>query len=878
MPLAVGQTLSFYEILGPLGAGAMGEVYRARDTRLERDVALKVLPEELAGDEERLLRFEREAKALASLNHPNVAQVFGIDQVAGTCFMAMELVPGEDLATRLSRGSLALAEALDLCAQIAKGVEAAHEAGVIHRDLKPANVVVTPDGEVKVLDFGLAKPTGLDAEGESTTDNVLTTEKGRLLGTPTYMAPEQARGKSIDKRVDVWAFGCVLYECLTGKRAYGGETISDVLVAVLEKEPDLAALPSTTPPRLRVLLERCLRKDPRRRLRDIGDARLELEELTSGGAVEAVSQQAGAHTSRVHAVVLALVLGVVAGVFGVRFLAGESETTEASPYLSMSLPKGVVLDSPTGMASPIAISPDGRTVAFAAQGADQVRRLYVRCVDESVAHPLAGTEGAEYPFFSSDGMQIGFASHGGGNLYRIHLTQGTVESIPVGRPGIRGASWGADDTLVFANDQGLARIPLAGGTETTLTTPAADERYHCWPQILPDGDVLFTAAMREGHLEPRLLSLSTGEVTIVDVNGAAARYLQGGFLVYARSDEILAVRFDLASRRVLGEAVVVQSGVHVSVHGTPFFAVSEDGRMRVHEPARPPSPGRSLVWVDRQGSAEPLASGKGFEAPRLSPDGRKVVVAIHHLTGHDIWTVDTDNGMPAVVTSGGNDGTPVWYPSGDQIVFGSLSDTNLKSLRLTAASEPALLLERESGQLPASWTPEGRLLFAELTEDRRWDLLELDPGDGSVRALAVSEFNETTGAVSPDGRWLAYVSDETGSMEVYLLNYAELGAKERLTAGGGVEPVWSPLGDELFFRNGLGLYAVAVSSDADEPIGEPRMLFEGDYVSGNHGRPNYDVAADASRFVMIEQGLGLTVGHLDVSLDFSSEIGRLLKD
>ncbi len=876
MPLAAGSSLSFYEILGPLGAGGMGEVYRARDTRLERDVAIKVLPENACEDEQ-LLRFEREAKMLAALNHPNVAQVFGLDREGATCFIAMELVPGEDLDARLARGPLRLDRALDVCRQIAAGLEAAHETGVVHRDLKPANVRCTPAGDVKVLDFGLAKSMSA-VHGA----HALTTQQGRVLGTPTYMAPEQARGAPVDRRVDVWAFGCVLYECLTGKRAFDGDTVSDVLAAVLEKEPDLDALPRGTPARVRELLARCWRKDPRRRLRDVGDARLELEELLAGRLEREVpSARRGWSGVRSVAPGLALALGAAGGVFGVRWLADDGEATATGGRYSIALPKGLVLDAQSGLAPPLAISPDGRAVVFAAIDADDVRRLYLRSADDAETRPLPGTENAEFPFFSPDGRQIGFTGHGSSGLHRLDLSDGTVQTIVTERPGMRGASWGADGAVVVGMfDQGLLRIPVAGGPAEQLTTTARDEYHHRWPQVLPDGDhVLFTASMRAGHAEARILSLATGESEPVGVRCTIARYLPSGALVYVRSDEILAVRFDLGSRRTAGEPTVVRRGVHVSVLGTPHFAVSDDGRTLVHEPTRPPSPGRSLVWVDREGRAEPLVADRGFEFPRLSPDGRRIALAIHlENSTHDIWTFDTERALGQVVTSGGNDLEPVWAPAGDALVFASAIDTDMYSHGLAADAKRELLLAREGQQFPLGWAPSGRLLFHEQTKERRWDLLELDPRDGSVRGLAVSELNEWSGTVSPDGRWLAYVSDETGTEEIYLRSYPDLATRERVTAGGGVEPVWSPRGDELFFRDGLGLYVVPIASDSDDPIGEPRLLFEGHWVAGFHTRPNYDVTADAQRFVMVDQGVALTTGRLDVALDLAAELERRLAE
>ncbi|MFN0009028.1 MAG: protein kinase domain-containing protein, partial [Planctomycetota bacterium] len=497
MKLSPGRTLAHYEILGPLGAGAMGEVYRAKDSKLGREVAIKVLPEHFADDPERLKRFEREAKTLASLNHPNVAQIFGVDQVADMGFLVLELEPGESLEDRLKRGPLAVDETIDVCRQIAEGLEAAHEAGVIHRDLKPANVRLTPDGKVKVLDFGLAKPAN-ESAGGSSTDSVLTTEAGRLLGTPTYMAPEQARGKSIDKRVDIWAFGCVMYECLTGKRAFDGETLTDVLAIVLHEEMDASKLPVSLPSGVRDLLVRCLAKDPRQRLRDIGDARLALER--SGVFEERVGDERGARISALGRSLpwsacallgIALVL-VSLQAFGFIELWSSRAVAPASAqgalHVSLTLPPGDEVGNIRER--PIAISPDGTLVVYVGLR-DNRAQLYLRPLGQSEPSPIAGTEGAKSPFFSPDGRWVGFFAQG--KLKKVTVG-GTALQVLADAPFARGGCWGADDTLYFAptNVSGLWKVRASGGAATELTRldRASGEISHRWPHVLPDGQAL----------------------------------------------------------------------------------------------------------------------------------------------------------------------------------------------------------------------------------------------------------------------------------------------------------------------------------------------------------------------------------------------------
>ena len=880
MTLAPGRTLTHYEILDPLGSGAMGEVYRARDTRLGREVAIKVLPEELAGDPERLRRFEREARVLASLNHPNVAQVYSIDREGDTSFMAMELVPGQDLSDLLDRGPLLLDEALELARQIAEGLESAHEAGVVHRDLKPANVRVTPQRQAKVLDFGLSKPlrTAATQPDRSVADRTATraTMEGVLLGTPAYMSPEQARGRPVDRRTDIWAFGCVLYESLTGKAAFAADTVGDLLGTVLSEEPDWAALESRAPARIVDLVRRCLRKDPRRRLRDIGDARLTLEEHLAGEEESEPALRPRTSTILVGAV---LVLGGLLG-FVARSLIveGGTDPMRSSSRYSIALPRDLTLATPTGMGPPLTISDDGRAVAFAARGPDGIRHLFLRHADGLQVQRLDGTEMAEGPFMAPDGKQVGFFHHGQ-QFFRVQLADGSVhEILREFTDVLHGVSWGRNDSLVAGSvNRGLRRIPLDLGPVEWLTSLAEDEVNHRLPQLLADGEtVLFTSSMRDGSVELRLLSMDSGGVTRIPVRGAMARYLPGGFLVFNRSNDLFAVRFDLSSRTILGEPVRVLSGIHVSVHGNPHFAVATDGSTLVYEPMRPPSPGRGLVWVDRQGNPKSLSAGKGFEFPRVSEDGRKIAVAIHGVSGlHEIWVYDAQRGAGTVLASGGNWVGPDWFAEGGRLLLGSFVDQNLY-VQGVADQEPTLLLDRPGLQLLVGTAPGGKVLFLEQSPESGMDVFELDPASGEVRPLLTGEANEEGAEVSPNGRMLAYASDEAGRRDVYLTSYPSPGAKELLTPEGGTEPVWAADGKELFFRRERGVYSVAMPVEPGGSIGEPELLFEGDYVEGFNSRPNYDVSADGTRFIMVEGGLGLTHGRLDVVLDFEASLERSL--
>ncbi|MHC4847857.1 MAG: protein kinase domain-containing protein, partial [Planctomycetota bacterium] len=569
----IGRTIAHYEITGKLGEGAMGEVYRATDSRLKRDVAIKLLSSRLAADPELVARLRREAEVLASLNHTNIGQIYGIEPSGDSLALVLELVEGQTLDERLKEGPLPLERALKVAQQIAAALETAHEAGIIHRDLKPANVKRTPDGDVKVLDFGLAKGTQLNLNHTDLTAD------GAVIGTPAYMSPEQVAGKPLDRRTDIWSFGCVFYEMLTGSKAFGGDSVGSLFAAIATEPPDLEQVAKAPRP-VRNLIERCLRKDPRSRLRDIGDARVELEELLAGGAEP--EPAATPMRKRPTVVVTALaVAGVLAAIALLRPPPVAEPSQPAITQYSIALfhPSGALhLDSPSGSAPPLAVSHDGRKVVFAAMSADGVRRIYLRTAESALLRPLPGTEAAEAPFFSPDGKEVGFLRTGGDGIHRISLSDGTVRKIAETLV-VRGASWGRDDTIVFAHsDLGLRRVSASGGEVTDLTTVAADEHHHRWPQLLPDGkQVVFTALMRDGRLEPRVLSLESGEVVALGVQGSYARYLPGGFLVYTKEHQAWAVRFDLEANKKVGEPARVARPIHVSELGNPHLAISESG-------------------------------------------------------------------------------------------------------------------------------------------------------------------------------------------------------------------------------------------------------------------------------------------------------------
>ncbi|MHC4411101.1 MAG: protein kinase domain-containing protein, partial [Planctomycetota bacterium] len=671
-----------YEITGKLGEGAMGEVYRATDSRLKRDVAIKLLSSRLAADPELVARLRREAEVLASLNHTHIGQIYGLEPAGDSIALVLELVEGETLADRLKKGALPPDRALRVAHQIAAALETAHESGIIHRDLKPANVKRTPEGDVKVLDFGLAKGIRLHDDATALTAD------GQVIGPPAYMSPEQVAGKPLDRRTDIWSFGCVIFEMLTGSKAFAGDSVGSLFAAIATENPQLD-LVADAPPPVRQLIERCLRKDPRTRLRDIGDARIELEEIIAG---RAETEPEGEPARRRPVLTgLALLVGGLVGALAMSQPTAKSEPTP-EPIAQYSIPlfpppSTLHLDGPTGAASPLAISRDGRQVVFSAIDASGERLLYLRRAGDARPTKIQNTAGAEAPFFSFDGSQVGFYVSGGAKLRCVTLADSSVkdlfESIV-----IRGSSWAADGSIVFADtDLGIRRLTMVDGKPHVeeITTVSAEEHHHRWPQILPDGEhVLFSVLLRNRSVEPRIVSLRTKKVVRIDLQGSLVRYLDGGYLVYTKADHIWAVRFDLAAQEKVGDPVRILSGIYVPQLGNPHVALNADGVL-VYEPFRPPSPGRTLVWVERDGSKQVIASDRNYEFPRLSPDESQLVFADHGKTNsHSICRINLLRKpyKSQQITTDGNYIEPTWSPKGDAIIFSEFRELNLWIMNL----------------------------------------------------------------------------------------------------------------------------------------------------------------------------------------------------
>jgi len=887
MSLSSGSRLGPYEILAPLGAGGMGEVYRARDPRLRRAIAIKVLPDTFASDPQRLERFEREAQLLASLSHPNIAAIHGFDEADGRHFLVLELVAGETLAERLTEGPLELEEALNVGRQIAEGLEAAHERGVIHRDLKPANVKITPEGKVKVLDFGLAKALGAESStpdlSRSPTVAPQATSTGIILGTAAYMSPEQARGKPLDKRTDVWSFGCLVYETMTGRQAFSGETVSDTIVAILGREPDWQALPATTPAKIRDLLRRCLQKDPARRLRDIGDARIEIEEALTEPAATTVAPIGEGRWRRarralpwgltVFAAVVAVAAVWMRRPAPTRPLAVKQFTLS----LPMTYPMGILatLSAPT-----FVLSPDGsRFVYVARRGSDT--ELHLREMNRLEETPIPGTESGAAPFFSPEGRRIGFFARG--KLKTVDLASGDVATLCDARWAWAG-TWAADESLLFVpgSAAGIWRVSARGGEPRVVVAPdfAQGERSYRFPEVLPGGRaVLYTLIRtRGGSASPdtsiAVLELSTGKRRVLVEAGSNAHYAATGHLVYARAGALLAVPFDLAKLEVTGlpkptgEDVLTDPG-----SAAAQFTLSGDGTL-VYVPGSVQASRGNIVWVDRKGVAEAATdTTRSYGYPSVSRDGRRMAFAIAEGANTDIWVLDLHRGSLTRLTSDAAiDLRPTWTPDGERVTFGSnrAGPMDLYWTRADGSEPEKVLLTAPLAQQPTSWSPDGRHL-AYTEEDPRtgFDLWVLTLGGPRTPFLRTA-FDERGATFSRDGRWLAYTSNESARDEIYVRPFPGPGPKWQISTGGGSEPVWARSGEELFYRSGDKMMAVGVSTTPPFQVQKPRVLFEGEYARPDP-MTSYGVAPDG-RFVMVRGETQSASSPLHVVLNWFEEL------
>jgi serine/threonine-protein kinase len=856
----------------------MGEVYRARDPKLQREVAIKVLPEHLAADRDRLARFDREAQLLASLNHPHIAHIYGFEESGSTRALVLELVEGETLADRIAQGPIPFDEAVPIARQIAQALEAAHEQGIVHRDLKPANVKITPAGMVKVLDFGLAKLTDSSSASGSVssmsisptlTSPAMATGVGAILGTATYMAPEQARGRSADKRSDVWAFGCVLYEMLTGRRAFQGEDITDTLASILKSQPDWTALPADVPPAVRTLLQRCLDKDRASRAGDIAVAKFALEEARtlggfSGGAIESAASATRARSAWPRALAAAGLAAAVCAAIAAAAMWWLSQAAAARVSRFEIMPLATEpLAAPPGVN--VALSPDGSALVYHAQ-AGGVPQLYMRRIGELDAVPIRGTELGINPAISPDGTRLVFTTPT--QMKMLSLAGGPPSVIAELQGEVQGATWSGDAVVFGLAGAGLFRVPAAGGRPENIAKPdqAKQETDYRWPVAVPGTDViLYTVYGVGGPRQARIVArrLESGTTRVLVEGGNNPLYTPSGHLVYATVPAtLMAAPFDLDTLSLTGTAVPVLEGFAV-VKGTGAInlAVAADGTLAyVRGAGGVFQGGTGFQWVSRGGKTlgSVASNVDGPRYPRISPDGRWLVVTIGQANQGQIWVIDlTGASQPRQLTFKGHNVMPVWSADGKSIAFTSDRDGQRNLFRIAADGselEPRALATSRHEQSPSAWSVDGESLLYEESFAARGDLSILSVRNGSSTPWLRTQFDESDASISPDGKWVSYVTDQTGRPEVWVRPFPGPGAPLRVSADGGREPIWSRSGSELFYQSGRKMMAAeVVSRGTTIEFTRPTVLFEGGFVPNESNVPRtYDVARDG-RFLMIQE-------------------------
>ena len=876
----IGEKLLHYEITARLGEGGMGEVYRATDTRLNREVAIKVLPEAFVEDTERLARFDREAKLLASLSHPNIGGIFGLEESDPHRFLVLELIEGDTLAERLAGGSIPLGEALPIALQIADALQAAHAQGIVHRDLKPANIKLAPGGPsgptVKVLDFGLAKaweqPGGAPDLTLSPTLSAQMTQVGVILGTASYMSPEQARGQEADKRADIWSFGVVLFEMLAGGRIYGGDTVTDILGAIVHKDPDWSVLPPNLPAGVTRLLKRCLEKDRAHRLQDIGDARLEIEEALEG-PVEVDTAQRQTNLTRWLPWSIAALALMAAGWALMRGQAASPAEPQGIARYTVLLPNDHTI-SRTGQS--VALSPDGKTVAVTSM-LESGGGVFLRSRESFEVRRIEGTEGSADVFFSPDGRWLGFVKDG--EIRKVSLAGGTPSTLSGGAPEPYGAAWGDDGTIVFAGSWGgtISRVPAAGGVPEALTRLDRDagEAAHLWPEILPGSQtVLYTAWSPLGGGQTSIVAFTVGtrETEFLLPDARVPRYSATGHLLFMRGGTLMAVPFDAERVELQGDPVPLEEDVrrYSNSYGA-VFDVSADGDL-VFQGGGEWEAKRELVWVDRRGHFEPaLEDQRDFARPTLSPDGQRLAVTVRGPV-FNIWVYDLVRGTRGQLTREADNGAAEWLPVGNALVHWSNlgGPYGIYQTEADGSSAPTLLVEAEGDLGGPAISPDGRTLIFENTPPGDNDglfVLDLEQ-EGEVVTFVDSDGNDRNPEFVPDGRWVAFQSDQSGRVEIYVAPFPGPGATWLVSSGGGHDPEWSRDGRELYYWQGNKFMAVAVDAEADLRLGKPEMLFESDQFADS-----YAVGADG-RFFMVRQLIeeGPEKRLLDLVLNWPGEL------
>jgi eukaryotic-like serine/threonine-protein kinase len=864
----VGQKLASYKIVSLLGVGGMGEVYQAHDTRLDRRVAIKVLPPAFVHDTERLARFQREARLLASLNHPHICTLFDVGRQSGTDFLVMEYLEGETLAARLMTGPLPLEKVLLYATEIADALDKAHRKGVTHRDLKPGNIMLTKAG-TKLLDFGLAKlkqesaPSTVSLSQLPTNDTL--TAQGAILGTLQYMAPEQVQGGEVDARTDIFAFGAMVYEMVTGKKVFDGKNSASVMAKILESDPPpMSSLQPMTPPALDRVVRKCLAKDPEKRWQGASDLGDELKWIAEGSSLitsVSTAPAKGFRTPGRRALILGLGV-LLLGVTGASLAVWNLKSSLRLPVTRtvITLPPSQKL---AGSDQPlVALSPDGSQLCYVAnEGGSQ--QLFLRAMDSLEARPIPGTEGAVNPFFSPNGQWLGFFA--GGKLMKVSVNGGSVVTLGEIEQA-RGASWGNQGMIVFAPSaySVLLGVSEAGGAPQSLTRLEKEENSNRWPEFLPGGKaVLFTAGTAVPGVftnsQVAVQSLGTGERLKLIQGGTLARYAPTGHLVFAQGGSLMAVPFDPQRLTATGVAVPVVDGVPQSpVTGAAQYSFSNNGSL-VYVSGGVLGTLSRLVWVSRNGVEQRIAAiGHNYQTPRLSPDGRHVAVGIVEQESQ-VWVFDLSRETLTRFSFEGNTNSgPIWTTDGKRIAFLSTNNDGPWNFfwRLADGSGGLEQLTSDGDLLsPSSWSPNGQLLaFDKVNDITGNDIWVLRLGDHKAQPFLRTPFKEGAPRFSPDGQWLAYVSDESSRYEIYVRPYPGSGEKLQISTGGGTEPMWNPNGRELFYRSGDKMMAADIVTRPSFVAGKPRMLFQGQYQSTTVPRldPNYDVSPDGQRFLMLK--------------------------
>jgi eukaryotic-like serine/threonine-protein kinase len=854
----IGKTLGNFEITSQLGKGGMGEVYRAKDQKLGREVAIKVLPEEFARDADRIARFQREAKLLASLNHPNIAAIYGLEESGGTNFLVLELVEGETLADQIARGPKPVEESLKLALQIAEALEAAHEKGIIHRDLKPANVKITPEGNIKVLDFGLAKALSDETQNvalsQSPTLTEAMTRAGVILGTAAYMSPEQARGGAVDKRADIWAFGVIMFEMLTGGACFEGETLTDVLAAVMRAEPGWAKLPSAVSSRLHELLRRCLAKDRRQRLHDIADARLELAQiLSANSAVTAeVLKTKGVSKREIAAWVLAG-LAIVAGVFA-WILGTRNPAKKEEPVISYLLPPA---DSVACFRDGFAVSPDGRKIAFVSLSSKGERLIWVRDLGRPDSVPLAGTNDATYPFWSPDGKSIGF--HSNGWLKRIGSEGGLAQNLC--RAAMWGyvSSWGSSGTILFSFGTGLSRVSESGGEPAAVLSPGgvppsfmADGERFVFPKTQDSKLLAFSASLGQ----PDKQNLIKGMTDAGKIEWAGADW----FIFYRNSDRTLvAQRADLEKGEVIGPFKILAERVPCP-NGPGAFSVSPAGvaAFLVNPPEAQNDYASRLTWVDRKGNVSGyIGEIRGYWYARISHDGRHIATT----PDDDLWIYDAAKGMPVRLSremdAGAQASWPVWSPQDDHLLgmVSVVAGDITPAIRdySTSGGQAHDIIKLDGLLVATDWSRDGRYILLTRNQWTNGDLAYYDLNEKQIKPFLSGAAHEDCGVLSPDGHWIAYASNASRTFEVYVQPFPGGGQEKRVSVNGGMHPRWRGDGKELFFlTSDWSVMAAEVKLQPSLEISTPVRLFRMPMIDIIHGMVSpYDVSPDGQRFLVI---------------------------